>query len=304
MKPIEILALVILTLTWGTVYTVAGYTIRFFPSVLLYSMRFLIAGICLIPFTKFSKLEFKKIFLFGTFQAFTFLGIALALKHIDSSISAIIMRLDIPITLLIASFMFKEKITWNLIVGCFMCFGAIYIISGDMEKKSNIIFVFLVLFSAILSAASHITSKTINKKTPFNLINAESCLIVGLELLVISFFLKEDIVGSIATANTKVWLLLIYLSIVPSIIGFQCLHFLMRRVPTNKTMVYGFLRPFLNVVSASLLLGEVLSSEKILALILTTAGIGLSQINFTKTKFRFFRRNQKEEIEKIANSTE
>ena len=61
MKPMEILALTIMTLVWGTLYTVAGYAIRYFPPILLYSMRFLIAGICLIPFTKFSKLEWKKI---------------------------------------------------------------------------------------------------------------------------------------------------------------------------------------------------------------------------------------------------
>ena len=57
MKPMEILALTIMTLVWGTLYAVAGYAIRYFPPILLYSMRFLIAGICLIPFTKFSTLK-------------------------------------------------------------------------------------------------------------------------------------------------------------------------------------------------------------------------------------------------------
>lgn len=284
MKPLEILALVLLTLTWGTVYTVAGYAIRFFPPVLLYAMRFMIAGICLIPFTKFSTKEFKKIFWFGTFQALTFVGIAVSLKHIDSSISAIIMRLDIPITLLIAALMFREKITWNLVLGCAICFLAIYVISGDVKDKSEIIFVLIVLVSSALSAVSHITSKAIDKDTSFNLINAESSLIIGAELLVISFFFGEDIVGSITTADTKVWILLLYLGIVPCIIGYQCLHYVMRTMPANRSMLYGFLRPFLNLLSAALVLGEIVSKEKVWGLVLTTFGIAISQMDFSKIK--------------------
>lgn len=278
MKTIDIIALIILTLTWGTVYTVAGYTISFFPAIFLYSLRFLIAGICLLPFCKVPNIATKEIILFGVLQAFTFLGIAIALKHIDSSISAIIMRLDIPIIILIANFMFNEKISIHLIFGILLCFVAVYIIAGGIKEKSDLFYLFVIILSAILSAFSHIVSKTIGDKNIDNkTITCYSSFIIFILLFIFSILFREDILFSLVNADIKAWLLLFYLGIGPSLIGYICLHFIMRRNPTTKTMPAGFLRPFISTFSAFLVLNEPLNPEKIFGMLLIVIGVYISE---------------------------
>ena len=284
MKPMEILALTIMTLVWGTLYAVAGYAIRYFPPILLYSMRFLIAGICLIPFTKFSTLEWKKICLFGTLQAIMFVGITVSLKHIDSSITAIVLRFDIPMTMLFAALFFKEKITWNLVIGCLICFFGIYVISGDVKQKSDLLFIFLLVLSTIISGLSNMVPKILNEKVSYNLLNAEASFVIAIELLLVSFLFGEDVLGSLQNADLKIWILMLYLGIFPAIIGYHCFYYLLKRVPTNKTFPYHFIRPFVALISGAIVLGEFISQEKIWGLILTTIGIALSQINFDKFK--------------------
>lgn len=281
MKTIDIVALIILNILWGTVYTVAGYSINFFPPIFLYSMRFLIAGIFLLPFCKTPKTAWKETILFGVLQSLTFLGICIALKHIDSSISAIIMRLDIPIIILIANVMFKEKININLIVGILMCFFAVYIIAGGMKNENSIFYLIIVLISAVLSALSHIVSKIVGDKNVSNeSVNCYSSFIIFFILIIFSIIFKENSLESIKNADTKAWILLLYLGLVPSLVGYQCLHFIMRRNPTVKTMPVSFSRPIINMISAYIVLDEALNKEKIIGLIIITLGIILSEKKF------------------------
>lgn len=286
MKPMEILALVLMNLMWGTLYTVAGYAIRSFPPILLYSIRFFIAGICLLPFIRFSTLEWKKIFLYGTLQSIMFVGITLSLKHIDSSVTTIIMRFDIPMTILFVSLYFKEKITWNLIVGILICFFGMYVISGDVKQKSDIFFIFLLIASTAVSGISSIIPRLLDKKVSYGVLNIEFYFITAIQLLIVSFLFGEDIFGSLQNTNLKIWILMLYLGLFPTIIGFYCFFYLLKRLPTSKTFPYHFSKPFIGLIAGNLVLGEMITNEKIWGLILTTIGIALSQINFSKIDFK------------------
>lgn len=284
MKLKEALALAVVTLSWGTIYTVSGYAIRTFPPILLYAIRFLIGGMCLLPFVKITGKEFNKIFWFGTLQALSFVFICIGLKNMDVSISAIIMRLDIPLTIFIANFIFREKITWNLALGLLVCFFAVYLINGDVKQGSGFIYILAVCFGALTSAISNIISKSISKDVSLDSTTCQGAIIIGAELFIFSLLFKEPFIEPIVNADLKAWILILYVAIVPGIFGYKCFHYTMKVLPTTQSMIFAFLRPLLNVISAFFVLGEPLSKGKILGLILTTVGIAISQINFSKKK--------------------
>lgn len=280
MKLIDVLAITLLVSIWGTAYTITGYTMKFVPIMLLYAIRFFLAGLFLLPFSKIPKTEIKKIITFGIMQGFIFVFIGLAMKNIDSSLSAIIVSLDIPITILIANIIFKEKISLNLIIGLIICFFAVYIISGGIKEKSNIIYIFCLLLSATLSASSNIVSKSI-KNIDSTTITCYSSFVISIVMFISSFFFKENI-STIINIDLKAIILLIYLGVGPSMLAYQCLHFLLNRNMTTKIMPMHFFKSVISVLSAYLILNEPLNKEKIVGLILIVIGVFIAEHKFKK----------------------
>ncbi|MBO4956381.1 MAG: EamA family transporter [Rickettsiales bacterium] len=284
MKLMDILAITLLVLIWGTAYTVTGYTMKFVPIMFLYAIRFSLAGLVALPFSKFPPKEDRmKIVSFGVVQGFIFVFIALAMKNIDSSLSSILVCLDAPITILMASIIFKEKINWNLIVGLIICFSAIYIISGGIREKSNIIYVFCLVISATLSATSNIVSKSIKNTNPTS-ITCYSSFFISATMLIFSLLFKENVLTTIVDIDLKAIILLLYLAVGPSMVAYQCLHFLLNRNMTTKIMPMNFFKPTVGVTSAYFVLGEPLNKEKIIGLIMIIIGVYLSECDFGKKK--------------------
>ena len=86
MKLIDILAITLLVSIWGTAYTITGYTMKFVPIMLLYAIRFFLAGLFLLPFSKLPKTEIKKIIIFGIMQGFIFVFIGILILVFLSNI--------------------------------------------------------------------------------------------------------------------------------------------------------------------------------------------------------------------------
>ena len=89
----DIVIALLLNIIWGTSFTFAGYAMAFYAPVFLYSLRFFTTGLLTITFNPFPRTYFKEILILSTFQAITFYGIALGVKHIDSSTAAILTSL-------------------------------------------------------------------------------------------------------------------------------------------------------------------------------------------------------------------
>ena len=276
MKLPDIIASTTLILIWGTAYTVAGYAINFVPAISLYAIRFLLAGLFLLPFSKLPKIEFKKVATFGIAQGFVFFLIALAMQHIDTSLNSIIISLEIPFTILMAALIFKEKITWNLILGLLLCFFAIYIISDGIKEKSNVIYVVFLIFSATIAAFSNIVSKSI-KNVDATSITCYSSFFTSAVLFIFAFINNDNI--DIFNIDIKAIILIIYLAVSSSMLAYQCFHFLLKRNKTTQLMPLNFLKSVISVLSGYLILNEPLNIEKILGLILIIIGVSLAEFN-------------------------
>lgn len=249
---------------------------KFIPAMSLYAIRFLLAGLILLPFSKLPKTEFKKVATFGLAQGFIFFFIALAMQHIDTSLNSIIISLEIPFTIVMASFIFKEKINWNLIAGLFLCFFAVYIISGGIKEKSNIIYVIFLVFSAAIAAFSNVVSKSI-KNVNATTITCYSSFFTSMVMFVFAFINNESV--DIFAIDLKAIILLIYLAVSSSMLAYQCLHFLLKRSKTTQVMPLNFLKSVVSVLSGYWILNEPLNIEKILGLVLIIAGVYLAEFN-------------------------
>lgn len=122
MSLIDFLLLIFLNIIWGSAYAVAGYTMLFFAPFFLYSIRFLMTAGITLPFYRIPKNLIHKIIILSIFQIITFFGVALGVKNLESSISAILIKLDIPFSMILATIFLKEKLTRQMIFGILICF--------------------------------------------------------------------------------------------------------------------------------------------------------------------------------------
>jgi O-acetylserine/cysteine efflux transporter len=269
----DFLLVMLLNVVWGSAFAVAGYGLKYFSTFFLYSMRFLVVGVMAVPFFQLSdKKNMPKLILMGLFQAITFFGVALGVKYLDSSISAIVTRLDIIFTMIIGIILFKEKLKTQLVIGIILCLWAIIILNGNITF-TNSKYLYLLIFSSFSSGVLNIISKTIKNEENLAVVSWNSYF-TGLFLLLVSLATEKQFI--LQPLDFKAVLCFLYMSVFSSYISYLILYYLLRNNPTTRIMPYNFIRPVVAIFAGSILLGEGMKG-KILGMIVLTIGVLVSQ---------------------------
>lgn len=268
--------IILLNIIWGTSYAITGKAMLVLPPLILYGVRFLIIGLTLLLFCH--HLDFKewKYFLaIATTQALCFALIAISLAHIDSSISAIMLKLDVPITLLFSFIFFKEPVTRYAIAGIALCFAAVVVLNYPL-RFYNLTYIILLMVASCCSSTANLMIKKVKLTTHLEL-TAIVSLMMALELLLFGWLMGESFGNFVAAINLNTTCLLLYLVIFPSFLGYYLFYKVLRSLPSVNVIPFGFLNLSVAVISGYLLLDERISWNKILGILLLINGILLSQ---------------------------
>ena len=114
----QILLALIVPITWGFGYALTKIGMDQFTPLLLMSLRFGIAGLILVWFTKPPWEYMRELFIIAligsTIQyGFTYYG----LKGIDVSTASILVQLEGPILVLLSTLILKERLGWPRALG-------------------------------------------------------------------------------------------------------------------------------------------------------------------------------------------
>jgi drug/metabolite transporter (DMT)-like permease len=278
MTKLDISIAIIINLLLGSTFAFSKYIMDVFSPVFVYSMRFFLSGALFTPFVlkkiKYDRRNFNWIFIVATSQAISLIFLSIGLSKLESSISAILNRVDIPLAIILGSIVYKEKIYWNTVFGIFICFLAIYILQGGIDI-SNIKYLFIGLCCPIFMATSDMFSQeiTMESKLKTPVIN----LIVGVELLLFSLAFETILKVPIGEIGSKNYMTLLYLAIFPTQLSYIGLYYLMRKYKTSLVMPYNFVRPIFSVLLGFIILGESITARKIIGVTLILSGVFISQ---------------------------
>lgn len=280
----DILILTLLNVIWGTAFAASGYAMKFISPVFLFAIRFLFTGLITVPiyriaWDKISKKLVKNIFILATLQTITFYGVALSVKNLDSSTTAILTRLDIPFTIILASITFKEKIKIQTIIGVFICFHGIYILSGAIQF-TNIKYIFLMIFASLTSGLANIIVKQL-KDVDNRVVVAWNSVIMGIEMLIIAYFTENQFI-LLQPLNMKFVLCLAYLCLLSNYIAYIILYYLLKKYDTTKLMPYNFFRPIISIISGYIILQEPITYNKIIGTIMLLLGVFMTEHEYNK----------------------
>ena len=315
MSPIYTALAVLVTFIWGVNFTFIAWGLESFPPLMLTALRFFFTAVPLVLFLKPPKFN-RTLFIYaiGTFvmqYAFVFTAM-----HLGSSpgLTALLLQIQIFITVLLAYFILGEAVSRMQIVGMLVGVLGLSVIAlnlgGDMPLAGFI----CILIAAIGWSFGNIASKQASKQTSEkaseqtalkamqqgtrvsvatsstekNKASALSALalvvwggLIACVMLTISSLTFETDAWQMATfteASLKSWLSLGFIVYISTLIGFGLWAHLLSQNTASKVMPFALLVPVFGMVTSVLLTGEVVTWWKMLAMMLILSGLLLANV--------------------------
>ncbi len=279
-----IIAGIISTVTWGTVFVFGQFAVKKgCHPILLSFIRFFSASVFLFLYLLFKniKLKIKK----SDIPSFLLLGatgifgmnifIFYSLKFTTSTSSSILMNANSFFIGIFAYFLLKEKIKINEIAGILLGFTGCYFIITQGKFIFNSFFFGNLL--AILAALSWAFYTVWSKKT--NIIRKYGAILSTFWASIFGTFLLflSLIILHIPFSAGKYGIVIgIYLGIVPAGIGFTLWFYAINRIKTIIAGILQFIAPLTTGIIAVLWLGEKISIFTFLGGFLIICGVIIS----------------------------
>ena len=224
----QIFLALIVPITWGFGYALTKIGMDQFTPLLLMSLRFGIAGLILVWFTKPPWGYMRELFIIAligsTIQyGFTYYG----LKGIDVSTASILVQLEGPILALLSTFILKERLGWPRALGMGLAFTGVIVIVGEPRLNDSLDSVALVITGAVFWAIAQIMISRLKSLSGITIL-AWVAIIATPQMLLISLLIEEGQWESIKTANLVDWSIVFYLSFIMTVIGYSIWYHLLR----------------------------------------------------------------------------
>jgi len=256
---LTVIAFITVVIVIGVNFVAVKFSNQELPPFWGASLRFIIASVLLFGIVRIRNIPLPKgaaligASMFGLFAfGINFGFLYWALTRVTAGMASV-MFASIPlITLLIASLIGLEKITWRGILGSVIVIAGISLVFVE-QLKFDIPFIYLVavLIAAVSAASSGIVVKYFPRSHPIST-NAVGMSVAAMVLLVLSIVSAETF-RLPALAST--WLALGWL-VTSSIVGFVLMVWILSRWTASETSYSSVLSPLVTVAVASMLAGE------------------------------------------------
>jgi len=252
----QIFLALIVPITWGFGYALTKIGMDQFTPLLLMSLRFGIAGLILVWFTKppwgFMRELFIIAFIGSTIQyGFTYYG----LKGIDVSTASILVQLEGPILALLSTLILKERLGWPRALGMGLAFTGVVVIAGEPRLSDSLDSVALVITGAVFWAIAQIMISRLKSLSGITIL-AWVAIIATPQMLLISLIIEEGQWEAIKTANLVDWSIVFYLSFIMTVIGYSVWYHLLRICDVSKISPFLMLLPVTSIIAGIVLLNE------------------------------------------------
>ena len=247
----------------GFGFVIAKPAMDDFPPILLMGLRFTFAASILIWWFPIPKGYLLKIFvaslIANTIQySVTYSGLNL----IDASAAVLLVQTEVPFGVLFAYFMLKEKPSLRSLIGIFIAFIGVYILTESPNLENKFLGIFLTILGSGIWALGQVLVKPLSKKlNPLALV-AWLALFSGPILILLSNILDGNSIGYIKSAGTNSWIIALYLGFFMQPITYGCFYYVLKNNPLYKVLpIVTMGIPLTGLLAAILLLNEKPTTE-------------------------------------------
>lgn len=278
--------IILTTFLMGSSFAVGKIGLNYSSPLLLAGLRFLLAGLIMTIIVRMLKRphpgsmkNWGRIAMIGTLQTAGVMGcIFLSLRTITASESSILTFMNPLLVIILGTVFMGNRYRWFQWIGVLLGFIGVGITLGGINDfKIGIVF---GAASAVFWAVSTLLVNKWGEHFDTWVLSAYQMLAGGGILLFLSILLEEPFFH----INKQSVLILLWLSIMSSIVQFAVWYFLLQKGEPGKTSSYLFLAPFFGVLSGSVLLNESISSSLMAGGLFIFIGIYLVNNNFVKVE--------------------
>lgn len=273
---------VVFAMLWASASAVGKFAIQSVEPLVLFSIRFLIAGVLMIGFARIVKSEmmpsgkdWKPLIIFGLFNTTLYLGIFIvSLQFITAGITALTIALNPVMISILSSFSLKRKVTgaeWLSIgVGTFGVGLATYPLL--VSNVISWIGVALLLLCMVAYSYGSVYYSSVQWNLSRLSINGWQVFLGGLMLLPFTLYFYQGT----SQFDLKFWLFEFWLVIPVSVISVQLWLYLIQ-ADTVRASMWLFLCPIFGLIYSAFLLHEPFSVMTAAGAVLVLASLYIGQ---------------------------
>jgi drug/metabolite transporter (DMT)-like permease len=265
---------------WGSTYLAIKYAIETLPPFLMAGSRFVVAGVILMIWARFTKdyerpkaAHWKTSFIVGTLLLLGGNGgVVFAEHHISSSLTALLVATE-PFWIVLLSWLWLKKTRPNLktILGIGVGFFGVWLLINGQTTAESQSFGSMQFFGtiAVMAAAlSWATGSIYGLRAP---VPKSSILTAGMQmfsgglvLLAFSLFSGEFSKFDIAQVSRNSIFGVTYLIIFGSLIGFTAYSWLLKNAQPALVSTYAYVNPIVAVFLGWLIAGESFTGQMLI----------------------------------------
>ena len=276
----QILLALIVPITWGLGFTLAKIGMEQFSALLIMSIRFGIAGLVLVWFTKPPWGHMREIFVVALIGSTIQYGLTYnGLKGIDASTAAILVQLEGPILALMGTILLKEKLGLTRALGMGFAFLGVFIIAGEPRLDGHIDSVILLVAGSTVWAVAQIMISRLKGLSGITIL-AWVAIMATPQMLIASLIIEDGQWQAITTASLVDWSIIFYLAFIMTVVGYSVWYHLLSSVDVSKVSPFLMLLPITSIIAGMVLLDEKLTLSMIIGGLMIMTGVASTLIKW------------------------
>ena len=280
----QILLALIVPITWGLGFTLAKIGMEQFPALLIMTIRFGIAGLILVWFTKPPWGHMREIFVVALIGSTIQYGLTYnGLKGIDASTAAILVQLEGPILAIMGAFLLKEKLGITRALGMGLAFIGVLIIVGEPRLDGHLDSVILLIAGSAVWAVAQIMISRLKDLSGITIL-AWVAIMATPQMFVASLLIEDGQWLAITTASFIDWSIILYLALIMTVLGYSVWYHLLNSVDVSKVSPFLMLLPITSIIAGMILLDEKFTSSMAIGGLMIMAGVASTLINWNWPK--------------------
>lgn len=281
MKPIDILAALVVVIIWGFNFVVIKIGLQGLPPILFTALRFVFAALPMVFFIKRPNVPWRLLAGYAMFQfalQFTLLFSGMQFGF-PPGLASLVIQLQAFFTIGLAVLLLGERPLATQILGALIAFSGMALVAANLEARATVIGFLMVVGAGFSWGIGNIFTKRIGKDVDALALVAWGSLLAAPPLLAASLAIEGPtaIVAALERVNLTSIGAVLFQSYPTTILGFGIWSMLMRKYPTATIAPFTLLVPVAGMLSAAIVLGEALQWWKIAAGMLVLCGLMLNQ---------------------------
>jgi O-acetylserine/cysteine efflux transporter len=284
---VEYAAVAVIVVIWGVNNAAAKIATEVIPPMAVGALRFLIGGLCLLPFVRPPFPNWKALLvlaLCGGPIHFGLIYLAFGIAE-DLSPLAVSLQLWIPLAALFSWLILGERLTRATLAGLVIAFAGVAWMTLDPHALQDWD---AILLGIVASAAWAVVTVVARRTTAIPPLKMQGviCLVAAPSLAAASLSFEHDPLGAIGRADALVWACVLWAALV-STLGATCLLFwLVQRREAGRVTPYMLTTPLVSVLIGVAFLGDVLTPQIVEGAAACIGGVGLVALAERRFKAR------------------